>query len=82
MPDGLSQAVASAGPTAASSGGAQAVDVARDAFIASFNEILLIAGVLTLAGAALGLLLTRDKDLVTYEASAAAVGDAEEPAPA
>jgi EmrB/QacA subfamily drug resistance transporter len=80
VPAGLSQAVASAGPSAASGGGPQAVDAARDAFIGSFNELLLIGGVVALAGAALGLLLTREKDLVAYGAPAqAAVGEAEEP---
>jgi hypothetical protein len=82
VPDGLSQAVASAGPRAASSAGPQAVDAARAAFIASFNEILLIAGILTLAGAVLGLLLTRPKDLLPHEAPAQVLGKAEEPVPA
>jgi EmrB/QacA subfamily drug resistance transporter len=80
VPDGLSQAVASAGPSAASRGGPQAVDAARVAFIVSFNEILLIGGLIALAGAALGLLLTREKDLVPHGVPAqAAVGEAEEP---
>jgi hypothetical protein len=80
VPDGLSQAVASAGPNAASSGGPQAVDAARDAFIGAFNELLLIGAIVALAGAALGLLLTRDKDLVPQGApTKVAVGEAEEP---
>jgi EmrB/QacA subfamily drug resistance transporter len=80
VPGGLSQAVASAGPRAASRGGPQAVDAAREAFVGAFNEILLIGGLIALAGAALGLLLTRQKDLVPHGAPArAGVGEAEEP---
>jgi hypothetical protein len=70
--------VASAGPSAAGTGGPQAIDAARDAFVGSFNEILLIGGLIALAGAALGLLLTREKDLVPQGAPAAG-GEADEP---
>ena len=72
VPDGLAQAVASAGPGAASAGGAPAVNAAHEAFIGSFNELLLIAGLISLAGAALGLLLTRERDMVPHGAPAQA----------
>jgi EmrB/QacA subfamily drug resistance transporter len=68
-PDGAAQAVASTGTQAVESAGPQAVEAAREAFISSFNEILLVAGIIALAGAALGLLLTRQSDLVSDEAS-------------
>jgi EmrB/QacA subfamily drug resistance transporter len=63
-PDGAAEGIASAGPGVAAQGGPQAVDAARDAFIGAFNEILLIGAIVAFAGAALGLLLTRERDLV------------------
>jgi len=57
-------AIASAGPDAAAQGGSQAVSAATEAFVGAFNEILLIGAIVAFAGAALGLLLTRQSDLV------------------
>jgi EmrB/QacA subfamily drug resistance transporter len=65
-PDGVAEAVASSGTRAAEGQGDQAVAAAEAAFIHGFNEILLIAGLVTLAGAALGLLLTREQDMVAH----------------
>jgi MFS family permease len=61
---GLAQGVASTGPSAAEGGGGGAIDAARDAFIGSLNELFLIAGIVALVGAALGLLLVRERDMV------------------
>jgi MFS family permease len=77
-PDGAAEGIASAGPAVASQGGPQAVDAAREAFIGAFNEILLIGAIVAFAGAALGLLLTRERDLVVQGAPEEAL--AEEPA--
>jgi EmrB/QacA subfamily drug resistance transporter len=74
-PDGAAEAIASAGPGAAAQGGPQAVDAARDAFLGAFNEILLIGAIVAFAGAALGLLLTRERDLVTQGAAEEALAD-------
>ncbi|HEX2360230.1 MAG TPA: MFS transporter [Solirubrobacterales bacterium] len=74
-PDGAAEGIASSGTRFAEQGGPQAVEVARDAFIGSLNEILLIGALIALAGAALGLLLTRESDLVSHE-----IPGAEEPA--
>ncbi|MDP9189664.1 MAG: MFS transporter [Actinomycetota bacterium] len=63
-PSAAAEGIASSGTRAAEGGGPQAVDAAREAFVGSLNEILLIAGLIALAGALLGLLLTRDQDLV------------------
>ncbi len=63
-PSGASQGIASAGPHVAAPGGPAAVHAATSAFIGSLNEILLIAAILALAGAGLGLLLTRASDMV------------------
>jgi MFS family permease len=59
----LGEAVASQGVRAAEGQGPQAVDVARDAFIGSLNELFVIAGIVALVGAALGVALTRDRDI-------------------
>ena len=72
MPDGLAEAVASAGPDVARAEGPQAVAAAQDAFIGAFNELLLIAGLLAFAGALLGLLLTRQSDILVPGAPPAA----------
>ncbi|MDP9227861.1 MAG: MFS transporter [Actinomycetota bacterium] len=63
-PAELGEAVASSGTRGAEQGGPGAVDAAREAFVGAFNEILLIGAVIALVGAVLGLLLTRDSDLV------------------
>jgi hypothetical protein len=52
----------------AEQGGPQAVQAATDAFVGAFNEILLIGGIVALVGAVLGLLLTRERDLVVHGA--------------
>jgi hypothetical protein len=67
-PAGAAEGVASAGPSVASPGGPLAVDAARDAFVGAFNEILLIGAIVAFAGAVAGLLLTRERDLVTQGA--------------
>ena len=64
VPGGLAEAVASAGPGAARAQGPQAVAVAQEAFIGAFNELLLIAALLAFAGALLGLMLTRQRDIL------------------
>jgi len=65
-PSGLGEAVASSGTRAVSGQGGDAVAAARDAFIGSLNELFLIAGAIAVVGAALGLLLTRERDLVPH----------------
>ncbi len=84
-PSGAAEGIASAGPGIAAQGGPGAVQAATEAFIGAFNEILLIGAIVALAGAGLGVLLTRESDLVVHgspeEASAEEAG-AEEPAAA
>jgi EmrB/QacA subfamily drug resistance transporter len=65
---GLGEAVASSGTRAVSVQGSGAVAAARDAFIGSLNELFLIAGLIAVVGAVLGLLLTREGDLVPHGA--------------
>jgi EmrB/QacA subfamily drug resistance transporter len=77
-PSGAAEGVASAGPQVAEQGGPQAVQAATDAFVGAFNEILLIGGIVALVGAVLGLLLTRERDLVVHGAPEEAL--VEEPA--
>jgi EmrB/QacA subfamily drug resistance transporter len=67
-PRELGEAVASSGTRAAEGGPPQLVDAARDAFVGSLNELFIIAGVIAIAGAVLGLLLTRERDLVPHGA--------------
>jgi EmrB/QacA subfamily drug resistance transporter len=62
----LGEAVASQGTRAVEGADTHMVDVVRDAFIGSLNELFLIAGIVALAGAALGLLLTRSSDMVPH----------------
>jgi EmrB/QacA subfamily drug resistance transporter len=81
-PDGAAEGVASAGPSVASQGGPQAIDAAREAFVGAFNEILLIGAIIAFAGAAVGLLLTRERDLVTQGAPEAAIPEGAEGEPA
>ena len=54
-------------------GSEQVVAVAREGFFAGFNEILLIGGVLALAGAVAAVILVRPQDMRTEAAPAAAV---------
>jgi EmrB/QacA subfamily drug resistance transporter len=83
-PSGAAEGIASAGPGVAAGGGPQAVDTAREAFVGAFNEILLIGAIIAFAGAAVGFLLTRERDLVTQGAPEAAIPEEAEgePAPA
>jgi predicted MFS family arabinose efflux permease len=81
-PSGAAQGIASAGPAAASQGGPQAVDAAREAFVGAFNEILLIGAIIAFAGAALGLLLTRGRDLVIQGAPEEVIPEEAEREPA
>jgi EmrB/QacA subfamily drug resistance transporter len=81
-PSGAAQGIASAGPAAASQGGPQAVDAAREAFVGAFNEILLIGAIIAFAGAALGLLLTRGRDLVIQGAPEEVISEEAEGEPA
>jgi EmrB/QacA subfamily drug resistance transporter len=72
-PPEAAEAIASSGTRAAEQGGFP-VDVAQDAFIGSFNEILLIGALVAFAGAILGALLTREGDLVPHGAGEAPAG--------
>ncbi len=63
-PDGAAQGIASAGPHAAASGGPGAVQTATGAFVGSLNDIFLIAAIVAFIGAALGLALVRQRDMV------------------
>jgi hypothetical protein len=65
-PDGAAQGIASTGTRAAEQAGPQAVDAAREAFIGSINELFLLAALVAFAGAALGLALTRERDMVSH----------------
>jgi hypothetical protein len=71
-PKGLGEVVASGGSQAAASvtppgTRSHVVDAATVAFTSGLNEILLIGGLLSFAGAALGFALTRSRDFVTQE---------------
>src|SRR5262245_20795121 len=83
-PAGFGEAVASSGTRAAEDGGPQLVDAARDAFIGSLNELFVIAGIVAFAGALVGALLTRERDMVvaTRQDSSREPGAASEPTPA
>jgi EmrB/QacA subfamily drug resistance transporter len=68
-PDGFGELVASGGSRAAAAAApgpehARVVDAANTAFVSGFNEIILIAAVLSFVGAALGFLLVRSRDFV------------------
>jgi EmrB/QacA subfamily drug resistance transporter len=68
-PPGLGEAVAAGGSRAVEAGAPRGADIelvqaANEAFVSGFNEILLIAAILSFAGAALGLLLVRSEDFV------------------
>jgi EmrB/QacA subfamily drug resistance transporter len=65
-PSEAAEGIAASGTrVVAEQGGPQAVDAAREAFVGSLNEIFLIAGLVALAGAVLGALLTRDQDVLS-----------------
>jgi EmrB/QacA subfamily drug resistance transporter len=68
-PEQLGEAVASSGTRAAEGGPPQLLEAVQDAFIGSLNELFVIAGIIALVAAALGLLLTRDGDLVPHGAA-------------
>jgi len=68
-PDGLGELVASGGSRAAATVASgpektQIIDAANTAFVSGFNEIILIAAVLSFVGAALGFFLVRSRDFV------------------
>ena len=62
-PEELGEAVASSGTRAAEGGPSQLLETVQDAFIGSLNELFVIAGIVALVAAVLGLLLTRDGDI-------------------
>jgi EmrB/QacA subfamily drug resistance transporter len=83
-PAGLSEAVASGGSRAAATitppgQRVEVVHAANVAFASGFNEILLIAAILSFAGAALGFALVRASDFVP---ASPATEEAAEPVPA
>ena len=69
-PDGLGEVVASGGSRAAAAlplppaSRAEVVHAADVAFVSGFNEIILIAAILSFVGAALGFALVRSRDFV------------------
>jgi predicted MFS family arabinose efflux permease len=80
-PSDAAQGIASAGPHVAAPGGPAAVHDATSAFITSLNHLLLLASIVAFTGAALGLFLTRERDMVPHGApeDAGAPQEAEEP---
>jgi len=83
-PSDAAQGIASAGPHVASAGGPQAVHAATVAFVGALNELFLIGAIVAFSAAALGLLLTRQSDMVPHGApqDAGASEEAREPAAA
>ena len=83
-PDGASQGIASAGPHVAAPGGPAAVHAATAAFVSALNELFLIGAIVAFVGAAAGLLLVRESDLVPHGAPEGAESpeEAREPAAA
>ena len=78
-PEGLGEIVSSGGSVAAAKVAPAAirpevVHASKAAFVSGFNEIILIAAILSFAGAALGFLLVRPKDFVQPTDGAAAAG--------
>jgi EmrB/QacA subfamily drug resistance transporter len=68
-PEGLGEIVASGGSKAAGAvapgpGHDRVVDAANTAFVSGFNEIILIAAILSFVGAALGFFFVRSRDFV------------------
>jgi small basic protein len=75
-PDGLGELVASGGSKAAGAVSppgirAEVVHASNVAFVSGFNEIILIAAVLSFVGAALGFFLVRSRDFVQSSPEAA-----------
>jgi EmrB/QacA subfamily drug resistance transporter len=87
-PSGLSELVASGGSKAATAvvPAGQKAEVAHAstvAFVSGFNEILLIAAILSLIGSACGFILVRSRNFVQQTSSEAQpAGEAGEPVPA
>ncbi len=87
-PGGLSELVASGGSKAATAvvPARQKAEVAHAstvAFVSGFNEIILIAAILSLVGAACGFLLVRSRNFVQQTSSEAQpASEAGEPVPA
>jgi EmrB/QacA subfamily drug resistance transporter len=84
-PDGLSELVASGGSKAAAAvvppgQRAEVAHASTVAFVSGFNEIILIAAVLSFIGAAFGFFLVRSKDFV--QATSSEAEPAAEPVPA
>jgi EmrB/QacA subfamily drug resistance transporter len=78
-PNGLGELVASGGSRAAAAAAPpglhdRVVQASNEAFVSGFNEIILIAAVLSFVGAALGFALVRSKDFVQPTGEAAAAG--------
>ena len=67
-PNEAAQGIASSGPHAAAAGGPGAVQDATVAFVGALNDLFLIAAIVAFCAAALGLLLTRERDLVPHGA--------------
>jgi EmrB/QacA subfamily drug resistance transporter len=67
-PNGAAEGIASAGTRPAQEGGPRAVEAAEVAFVGALNELFLIAALVAFAGAALGLALARERDLVPHAA--------------
>jgi EmrB/QacA subfamily drug resistance transporter len=78
-PDGLGELVASGGSKAAAAATppdihARVVQASNEAFVSGFNEIVMIAAVVSFVGAALGFFLVRSRDFVQPTDGAAAAG--------
>jgi MFS family permease len=65
-PHELGETIASTGTRVVAEQAPQFTGASEDAFIGALNELFVIAGIVALVGAALGLLLTRDSDLVPH----------------
>jgi EmrB/QacA subfamily drug resistance transporter len=79
-PSDAAQGIASAGPHVAAGGGPQAVHAATVAFVGALNELFLITAIVAFCAAALGLLLTRESDMVPHGPPQSAAEPAQEPA--
>jgi EmrB/QacA subfamily drug resistance transporter len=69
----LVESVASSGPAGAGRSGTPTFDAAHAAFISAFNDLILLAGLLAFAGALIGLVLTRERDMVPQAAPVPAI---------
>ncbi len=63
-PSGAAEGIASAGPHVAAGGGPQAVQAATNAFITALNHLFLLGAIVAFSSAVVGLLLTRQSDLL------------------